>query len=129
VKLAWINQIVLVGAGGFIGAVLRFAISGAAQRLDPAGSFPYGTLACNVLGCLAIGLLAGLADARNVMGPGVRLFLLIGVLGGFTTFSSFAYETLELMRERQHLRVGFNVMGSVGLCLIAVWIGYGVAAR
>jgi len=129
VKLDWINQIVLVGAGGFIGAVLRFVVSGAAQRLDPAGAFPYGTLACNVLGCLAIGLLAGAADARNVLGPGARLFLLIGVLGGFTTFSSFAYETLELLRERQHLRACFNVMGSMFLCLAAVWLGYGLTTR
>ena len=74
-KLDGIQPYLLVGAGGFVGSVLRYSVSGWAQRLDPAGSFPIGTLTVNVLGCLAMGLLAGLAEARGVLGPEARLFV------------------------------------------------------
>ncbi len=72
-------------------------ISGWVQRLVVTGVFPYGTLVVNVLGCFLIGILGGLAEYRQVLEPGQRLFLMIGVLGGFTTFSTFAFETLSLM--------------------------------
>ena len=103
----------------------RYSISGWAQRLDPAGSFPIGTLTVNVLGCLAIGLLAGLAEARALLGPEARLFVLIGLLGGFTTFSTFGHETLALVRAGSHGAALLNALGSVTLCLVAVWLGYG----
>ena len=92
-------QILLVGAGGFVGSVLRYGLSGAVHRLLPFAAFPYGTLAVNVVGCLAIGLLAGWSEARQVIGPELRLFLFIGLLGGFTTFSTFGYETFEMARS------------------------------
>ncbi len=122
-----LQPLLLVGAGGFVGSVLRFLVSGWAQRLDPAGSFPVGTLAVNTAGCLAIGLLGGLAEARSILGPEARLFVLIGVLGGFTTFSTFGYETLALLREGAWLPAAGNVVGSVVLGLAAVWIGWGLA--
>ncbi len=125
----YLNQLVLVGAGGFIGSVLRFMISGWTQRLAVWSVFPYGTLVVNVLGCLLIGVLGGLAEFRQVLEPGHRLFLMIGVLGGFTTFSTFAYETLALLRDGEALRAGANVVASVSLSMIFVWLGYALGNR
>ena len=102
-------QIILVGIGGFIGAVFRFLLSGFVHRLVPLSEFPFGTLAVNVVGCLLIGLLNGLAETRQVIGPELRLFLMIGMLGGFTTFSAFGYETLELIRDAEIARAMGNV--------------------
>ena len=124
-----LTDVLLVGAGGFFGASLRFIISGLVQRLDPMGTFPYGTMSVNVLGCFLIGILVGLADSRNVLGPSARLFVILGVLGGFTTFSSFAFETLALARDGETVRAGANVVGSVVACLVSVWIGYGIGGR
>lgn len=78
--LSGLTEVFFVGAGGFVGASLRFIMSGLVQRLDPMGTFPYGTMSVNVLGCLVIGVLGGLA-ARHVLGPNARLFVLLGVLG------------------------------------------------
>ena len=125
---ASLGQLLLVGAGGFVGAVLRFVLSGVVQDLVPQASLPYGTLAVNAAGCLAIGVLGGIADARQAVGPELRLFLLIGVLGGFTTFSTFSYETLVLARDGQHVGAGLNVVLSVGLCLLGAWLGYGLGS-
>ena len=85
------DRILLVGCGGFIGAVLRYLVSVGTLRL--LGTPLYGTLVVNVVGCLLIGFLGGLAEERQYLGPQVRLFLFVGLLGGFTTFSSVAYET------------------------------------
>lgn len=93
------------------------------------GTFPYGTLGVNVLGCLAIGVLGGLADSRNVLGPNARLVIILGVLGGFTTFSTFGYETLALLRDGESLRASTNVLASVLACLAAVWLGYAIGNR
>ena len=116
-------QIILVGIGGFIGAVFRFLLSGFVHRLVPLSEFPFGTLAVNVVGCLFIGLLNGLAETRQVIGPELRLFLMIGMLGGFTTFSAFGYETLELIRNAEVSRAMGNVFLQVLLGLVAVWLG------
>lgn len=120
---AWLSQSLLVGAGGFVGAALRFGVSGGVQRLAGFSSFPYGTLAVNVLGCLAIGLLSGLAESRQVLTPEARLLILIGLLGSFTTFSTFGYETLTLLRDGVLLRAAANVALQVGLGLGAAWAG------
>ena len=120
---AWLSQSLLVGAGGFVGAILRFGVSGWVQRLAGFSGFPYGTLTVNVAGCLAIGLLAGLAESRQVLTPEARLLLLIGVLGSFTTFSTFGYETLGLLRDGAVLRATANVTLQVGLGLGAAWGG------
>jgi CrcB protein len=119
-----LHQMALVGLGGFVGSVLRYGVSGFAQRWDPAASFPYGTLAVNALGCFAIGVLAGLSESRQLFGPELRLFVFIGVLGGFTTFSTFGYETHALLREGDQLKAGANVLASVALCLVFVWLGH-----
>jgi CrcB protein len=89
----------------------------------PAPRVPWGTLVVNVAGCFAIGLLGGLADTRGVLTASARLFLLIGVLGGFTTFSTFGYETLGLLREQALARAFLNVGLQLALGLGAAWAG------
>jgi CrcB protein len=112
----------VVGAGGFVGAAARYLAGGLVYQLLPP-SFPYATFLINVLGCFAIGFLAVLADERFVLGPDARLFLMVGVLGGFTTFSSFGLETLNLLREGSSLGAAANAIGQVALGLGAVWAG------
>ncbi len=127
-KAALINA-ALVGTGGFIGAIARYGLSGLVQRSAALSSFPYGTLAVNMLGCLLIGVAVGLVDSRQMFGPDFRLFALIGLLGGFTTWSTFGYETFALLRDADYLRAMLNVAAHVVLGLALVWAGYVLAAR
>jgi CrcB protein len=117
-------ELLAVGAGGAVGAVLRFLVSGWVHRLAGFSAFPWGTLAVNAAGCLAIGLLGGLADVRQIFTPPQRLFLLIGLLGGFTTFSTFAYESYALARSAEFFQAGLNVALQVVLGFLFAWIGY-----
>ena len=82
-----------------------------------------GTLAVNVLGCFLIGLLHGMAETRSLLGPDIRIFLFIGVLGGFTTYSTFGFESLALLKDGAILKASLNIILHVLLGLIAVWIG------
>ena len=120
--------VVLVGVGSLIGGILRYGLSSWVYRALDNPWFPYGTLAVNLLGCLVIGFLSGLAEARAAFTPEARLFLFVGVLGGFTTFSSFGLETFALARDGQSLAVLANIGSQVGLGLFAVWLG-GAAAH
>lgn len=113
----------LVGLGGLIGALLRYSLGGALNRIRVGASFPYETLAINVAGCLAIGALAGLAESRGVLGPSTRAFLFIGLLGGFTTFSTFGYETFQLLRDGQVGIALTSVLLQTTLGIGAVWAG------
>ncbi len=116
-------NILIVGFGGFIGSVARYLISGCVNQIFNTCSFPIGTSVVNVSGCLMIGILSGIADTRQLLNPEVRLFLLIGVLGGFTTFSTFGYETVTLLRESQFWAATGNVSLQVILGLAGVWLG------
>ena len=118
------TQTMLVGAGGFVGAGLRFLVSGWVYQLVPNAGFPWGTLVVNVVGCLLLGLFGGLAEVRGVLSATTRLFLFMGVLGGFTTFSTLAFETVTLAEGSQMLRAGANVATHVILGLSAAWLGY-----
>jgi fluoride exporter len=113
---------ILVFAGGGLGAALRYWLQGVVYNRTGAG-FPYGTVAVNVLGCFVIGLLMVSLEERFLATPSLRLFLTIGILGGFTTFSSFSYETLALLREGEFLLGFANVGISVVSCLVATWAG------
>ncbi len=124
-KAALINAAV-VGSGGFLGALARFGLSGLVHRQLPLATFPYGTLVVNLLGCLAIGVITGLAESRQLFGPEVRTFALIGLLGGFTTFSSFGYETFAMIRDDEYLRAAANVGLHVVPGLVLVWLGHAV---
>ena len=121
----------LVALGGAVGAVLRYWVSIAVQRsLGP--EFPWGTLAVNVSGCFLMGLVAAVADRQGYLNPGARLFLVVGVLGGFTTFSAFAHETVSATRAGATAVGLLNVAANVVLCLAAVWLGRlaaGIAGR
>jgi len=121
------QQLLLVGSGGFVGSALRFLISGWTHRLLPAATIPVGTLAVNLIGCLAIGFLGGLAEYRSMIGPQARLFLMIGLLGGFTTFSTFGYEGLSMLRDQQHIGVALYVGAHVVAGLVAAWAGMALA--
>jgi len=116
--------ILFVGVGGFIGAILRYLITNWVQDTLHTLSLPYGTLTVNIVGCLLIGLLAGLTESRNLLGPETRALILVGVLGGFTTFSTFGYETIQLLRDGESLAAFSNVGLQLCLGLVAVWIGY-----
>jgi fluoride exporter len=117
-----------VALGGALGSVARYAVSLGTARWLGAG-FPWGTLFVNVSGSFAIGLLAALvaADGRPLLGVDARAFLLVGALGGFTTFSSFSLETLELARAGAHGAAALNVALSLVSCLTGVWLGFASA--
>ncbi len=117
-------KLLLVGAGGFLGSVLRYLASGAVQSAARYVHFPWGTLAVNAAGCLLIGLLTGLAETRGLFSLEQRLFLITGFLGGFTTFSAFGYETYFLVRVGETALAALNVCGQIVLGLAAVWAGH-----
>ena len=121
-RVRWI----LVFLGGGLGSLIRFEIGGFVQARAGV-AFPWGTFAVNALGCLAIGLLAAWIDDRNGAGAGTRLFLIAGLLGGFTTFSSFGLETFRLFEEARYAAAFGNATGSVIVCLVAVAIGVAIA--
>lgn len=121
----WARTLV-VGAGGFVGVSLRYLLGGFVYRFVPP-DFPWATFLINVSGCFVIGFLAILAEERGPVGPTGRLFWLVGVLGGYTTFSTFGYETFSLAREGSHALAAANAAGQVLLGLAAVWAGVAVA--
>lgn len=91
--------------------------------------FPYGTLAVNMVGCLVIGVFVGMIDTRQALGPEFRVFMLVGVLGGFTTYSTFGLETLALFKDTEYLRATTNIVVHVVLGLALVWVGYALASK
>jgi CrcB protein len=121
------TQALAIAAGGAIGALLRYWASTGVHAWLGRG-FPYGTLFVNVLGSLLMGFLYVWLMDRMVAGPAVRAFLLIGVLGAFTTFSTFSVETLNLIESGQPLKALLNVVASVLLCVAAAGLGV-LAAR
>lgn len=117
------TNILLVGAGGFIGSVLRYLVSGyvqeSARRLD----FPYGILTVNLIGCFVIGLLAQAGEKFGAFSDESRSFIFVGVLGGFTTFSSFGNDTVNLIRQGMMNHAFLNIGSNLILGLLAVWVG------
>lgn len=119
----------LVAVGGAIGSVARFWLTEFAAKLW-GGEFPWGTIIANVTGSLLIGAIAALPvlGPRDLLGPLGRQFLMIGIMGGYTTFSSFSLQTLTMLQHGHLGKAAMNVVGSVALCLIAVWLGYALGA-
>jgi CrcB protein len=126
VKITGMTKWILIATGGAFGSVLRYAAQGWFQRLTN-GSFPVGTLAVNVIGCFLLGILAALFAGPVLIREEYRVGLTIGVLGGFTTFSTFGLETFTLANAGQFWFAALNVALSCGLGFIAVWIGYRAA--
>lgn len=122
------TRVLMVAAAGGLGALARWGLSSALQRLSPA-TFPGGTLAVNLMGCFLLGLLAELSLERTPLGDHARYVVLVGFLGAFTTFSTFGYETLALLREGAVVRAALNVGLSVGLGVVACWAGVVLGSR
>src|ERR1700680_237611 len=114
-----------VAVGGAVGTTGRYWLSGVVARLI-GETFPWGTLIINVFGSFVIGFFAALTgpDGRVFVASNARPFVMIGLCGGFTTFSAFSLQTLNLMNDGEWFRAGGNVVLSVVLCLIAVWVGF-----
>jgi CrcB protein len=119
----FISYVVVILGGGF-GSALRLGLSNciAARYGD---TFPLGTLVVNISGCFLIGFIAAVSgpDGRLLLGPHARQGLMIGILGGYTTFSSFSLQTLSLAQDGEWLAAGLNILLSVALCLLGVWLG------
>ena len=116
-------KVIVVGVGGFLGATARYGLSGLVHRKVDT-YFPVGTMVVNVTGCLVIGVLMSLIEDRQLFSLNTRLFLTSGLLGGFTTFSSFGYETIELFRAGSTRLAILNVMGNTIISLVAVFAGW-----
>ena len=118
----------LVALGGAIGSLARYKLSGLVLHHTIDWRFPAGTFAVNVIGCMVAGVLAGLAERHDLLGPEARLLLFTGVLGGFTTFSAFGLETMFLLRRGEAWIAGANIFGSVAAGLLALWLGLAIGA-
>lgn len=114
----------IVALGGAVGSVLRYLLSAWTLQHSVDWRFPVGTFAVNVLGCLLVGVLAGLLVKHHVFSPEVRLFLFTGLAGGFTTFSAFGLETFNLIRRDEVLIAGSYVVSSVVIGLVVLWLGF-----
>jgi fluoride exporter len=111
-----------IAIGGAIGSLARYFLAGFVHRVT-SPYFPFGTFVVNILGCFAFGAIFEAAQQRFVIGPSLRAFLLVGLLGGFTTFSSFTFETFQLMRDSEWLLAAANAAGQVTIGLLAFWCG------
>lgn len=120
-------KLFLVGLGGFIGASLRYVTGMLIGRFAVETQFPYGTFVVNILGCLLIGFLAGLTDARGLLNDTSRAFVFTGMLGAFTTFSTFSYETMGLFQNGHTSPALTNLGLQIILGLLAVWSGIQLA--
>ena len=111
----------IIGLGGFIGAILRYWISGWIQ--SEIVTFPLGTLGVNFLGSLLLAFIMYTSEYRGFVGIETRVFLTIGVLGSFTTMSTFSFESMKLLEQNQYILFGLNLVGTVTICLLAVYLG------
>jgi CrcB protein len=116
------QKLVLLCVAGAAGTLARFFLAGIVQRLHPY-DFPWGTLAVNALGCLLFGIVWALAEGRGVISPQTRAIILVGFMGAFTTFSTFAFETSQLMHRGEMLAAGGNLLLSNVLCIALVFAG------
>ena len=117
--------VILIGIGGFIGAILRYTIGGWVQ--DNFVSFPFGTLAVNILGSFFLGLVMYLSEYQGVFNEETRVFLAIGILGAFTTLSTFSYESFRLLDNSNIMLLVINIVATVVLSILAVYLGKTVA--
>ena len=125
------RNLMIIGFGGFIGAILRYLVSGQVQKLSESVNFPYGTLAVNLLGCLLIGALTRLDEIRDILTPDMRFLIFIGLLGAFTTYSTFSNEAINLVNDRRfdlaflymgaHLVLGLGAVLAGRLTTYLVW--------
>lgn len=117
-----LRTILIVGTGGFIGSVMRYLVQVFVER-GMASTFPWGTFIANIAGSFIIGIVFALAEKGNLMSAEWRIFLAVGICGGFTTFSSFAYNNLMLLKENAFGPLLWNVGGSLFFSILAVYLG------
>lgn len=125
------KQVLLIGAGGFVGAVLRYSISGYVQTHVTHRGFPYGTLAVNLAGCFVLGLLSYFSTVHDVVNAETQAFVSVGLLGALTTFSTFSHETLTLLQSQQPgigwLNLGVQIVLGLGAARLGIavvqWVG------
>jgi len=117
-----VSRTLLVAFGGMLGSIARYWLAGVIQRLDGV-EFPFGTLGVNALGSFIVGVVMALSLERGTLPPNARIFLAIGLCGGFTTMSTFSYETMALLRDGQAILGLGNVAATLIACLVAVWLG------
>jgi len=122
-----IKNIFVVAIGGALGSVFRYVLGTWVQTLSKSIDFPYGALTVNLIGCFAIGFFSQLAEGRGAFSSDTRLFLFLGVLGGFTTFASFGNDTINLLRDGESFNALANVGANVILGLSLVWFGRATA--
>jgi len=120
------TRLLFVGLGGFVGTLFRYWLSGVIARRY-GETFPFGTLVVNALGCFLIGFLFYFFYDRSLTSPTVRTVVFIGVIGGFTTFSSYGLQTFTLLKDGQVFLALVNIVASNILCLVLVWLGYSLA--
>ena len=120
------TRLLFVGLGGFVGTLFRYWLSGLIARRY-GETFPFGTLVVNALGCFLIGFLFYFFYDRSLTSPTARTVVFIGVIGGFTTFSSYGLQTFTLLRDGQVFLALVNIVASNILCLVLVWLGYSLA--
>jgi len=118
-----ILNIIFVALGGALGSVMRYLLGTWTQSASQSIDFPYGTLTVNLIGCFVIGFLSQLAETRGAFTPESRALVFMGMLGGFTTFSSFGNDTINLMRDGETFNAFANIGANVILGLILVWLG------
>ena len=119
----------ILGIGGFLGAVSRHLVSGYVQELFKAANFPFGTMVVNILGCFILGLLTQIAGAKDLIDPQTRLFLMVGFIGAFTTFSTFSVESANLFQSGQNFTAILYLIGSNILGIIFVFVGQAAATQ
>ncbi|MBL8027007.1 MAG: fluoride efflux transporter CrcB [Fibrobacteres bacterium] len=116
------KELLLVAIGGALGACGRYALTGLIAGRTAAAKFPLGTFSVNVIGCLAAGIIIGLAEKQRILTPEMKLFLTTGLLGGFTTYSAFGVETASLIKRGDILMAAIYVVATVITALIALWL-------
>lgn len=117
------KEILIVGLGSFAGGSLRYTLSVGLSKMGRLWAFPIGIMLVNVLGCFLIGVLYGYFKSKASTDPVLPLLLMTGVLGGFTTFSTFSFETVQLLQQNEWLKAAFYVVGSVGVGVAACFLG------
>lgn len=120
-------NILLIGIGGFIGSIARYLVGTYVHRFLDIYCFPFGTFTVNLIGCFLIGLLGGLFEFKQITHPEIRFFIFTGILGGFTTYSAFGYETFNLLKDGYIFLALLNSILQLILGLLAVWVGYTLA--
>jgi CrcB protein len=119
-----VKAVLAVGVGGLLGSIARSQLGGLILQHAAGWRFPVSTFTVNLLGCLLVGFLAGMAELRQELSPAVRLFLITGFCGGFTTFSAFGLETMYLLRRHEPVWAMANVAAGVITGVTAVWLGW-----